>query len=148
MHILFERLEVRSPIPLISIVDATAEAIKKEGIDIVGLLGTRFTMEDGFYRGRLSSRFDLRVIVPDEDDRAELHRIIYEELCTGKVVPASRTTCVAIIDRLASEGAKGIVLGCTELPLLVHAGDVTLPLFDTTRIHAEAAADLALSSAR
>jgi aspartate racemase len=131
-------------IPFVHIADPTAEQIRASGYATVGLLGTRFTMEQEFYRGRLEGEHGLRVVVPEEDDRATVHRIIYDELCLGQIKEESRAEYRRIMARLVERGAEAIILGCTEIMLLVSAPDATVPLFDTTRLHAEAAVALAL----
>lgn len=131
-------------VPLLHIADATAEIIKQRGINKVALLGTRFTMEEDFYKGRLTEMHGIDVIVPDDNDRQTIHNIIYNELCVGEVKNSSRETYVSIIGKLAKSGAEGVILGCTEIPLLIQQSDVHLPIFDTTRIHAEAAVQFAL----
>ena len=113
---------------------------------LIGLLGTRFTMEQDFYKGRLAHKHGLYVIVPDEDERETVHQVIYEELCLGIVNPESRKQYVSIMNRLVESGAEGIILGCTEIELLVNAGDVSVSLFPTTRIHAEAAVEKAIEA--
>lgn len=145
MHKVATAIEAAVSIPLIHIADATAEAIKEVGIRRVGLLGTRFTMEEDFYRGRLSEKHGLDVLVPDADERSLVNRVIYEELCQGTVLEGSRQAYVRIIERLAEEGAQGVILGCTEIGLLIKSEDSRLPVFDTTRIHAARAVELALS---
>ena len=145
MHKMAEEVAAAIGIPLLHIADATAERIKAQGLRKVGLLGTRFTMEEDFYRGRLEQKHGLTVLIPDRADRDEVHRVIYEELVVGRIVPASRQRYIAIMERLIDQGAEGIILGCTEIGLLVKDGDVPVPLFDTTRIHAEAAVDWALA---
>jgi aspartate racemase len=145
MHRVASSIEAAVAIPLFHIADPTAAEIKRAGHSTVGLLGTRFTMEQAFYRDRLSERHGLRVIVPDSDDRATIHRIIYEELCLGVVTPDSRGEYRRIIKNLASQGAEAIILGCTEISLLVSQQDSEIPLFDTTAIHARAAAEEALA---
>ncbi|HEY0720255.1 MAG TPA: aspartate/glutamate racemase family protein [Gammaproteobacteria bacterium] len=145
MHKVAPSIEAAVAIPLLHIADPTASAIKRAGYSIVGLLGTCFTMEQPFYRDRLSQRHGLGVIVPDAKDRDIIHRIIYEELCMGIVRPESRSEYRAIMQRLASQGAEAIILGCTEISLLVNQQDSEIPLFDTTAIHARAAAEEALS---
>ena len=132
-------------IPLLHIADATAAAINAAGLGRVGLLGTRFTMEEEFYRGRLETRHDLEVLIPAAGDRRRIHEVIYDELCVGQIREESRNQYIRIIDELLSRGAEGIVLGCTEISLLVHPEHATCPLFDTTRIHALGAVDLALA---
>ena len=143
MHKVAPAMQAATDLPFLHIGDATAAAIRAVGLDCVGLLGTRFTMEQDFYRARLEAR-GIRVLVPEADDRATVHRIIYDELCLGDIRPTSRTAYLDIIGRLAAAGAQGVVLGCTEIPLLVSAGDTSLPLFDTTALHARFAADFAL----
>jgi aspartate racemase len=131
-------------IPLLHIADATAREVKARGLSRVGLLGTRFTMEEDFYRGRLATAHGLDVLVPPAEEREVVHRVIYDELCLGRIEAESRTRFVAIIEGLADRGAAGVVLGCTEIGLLVRAGDVRSPLFDTAAIHATSAALYAL----
>jgi aspartate racemase len=145
MHKVASSIEAAVTIPLLHIADPTATAIQRAGHSSVGLLGTRFTMEQAFYRDRLSERHGLRVIVPGAEDRAVVHRIIYEELCLGIVRPESRSAYRGVIDRLASQGAQAIILGCTEISLLVDQQDSRVPLFDTAAIHARMAAEAALS---
>ena len=145
MHRLADELEQRVGLPLLHIGDATGKAIADSGLHTVGLLGTRFTMEETFYAGRLAERFGIAVLVPNADERAAVDHIIYDELCHGKIKGSARRTCSRVIDRLAKQGAQGIILGCTELPLLVKQGDARVPLFDTTRIHAAAAVAMALA---
>jgi len=127
------------------IVDVTAEKIKQAGIRRVGLLGTRFTMEDDFYRGRLTGQFGLEVITPESEDRETVHRIIYEELCLGNIRTESKARLAGIMGRLGERGAEGIILGCTELGLLSSAKDSRVRLFDTTHLHALAAVEYALT---
>lgn len=146
MHKVADAVEEASGLPLIHIADAAGAAIERAGLRRAGLLGTRFTMEDDFYRVRLHERFGLEVVVPPEKDRNDVHRIIYDELCHGKVSPASRRLYLKIIAGLVDRGAEGVVLGCTEIPLLVRPQDVAIPVFDTTQLHAEAAVELALAS--
>ena len=144
MHKLADTVQAGIGIPLLHIADATAEKVKQAGRQRVGLLGTRFTMEEDFYRGRLASQFGLEVMIPDTKDRETVHRIIYEELCVGTIRPESRAQVADIMSRLVEMGAEGIILGCTELGLLIGAEDCRVPLFDTTRIHALAAVECAL----
>jgi aspartate racemase len=143
MHKVAEQIEAAIDIPLLHLGDATAAAVTAAGLDTVGLLGTAFTMEQDFYRDRLA-RHGLRVLVPDADDRAEVHRVIYEELCLGDVRDTSRKTYQAVIDRLVRSGAQGIILGCTEIELLISAADSPVPVFPTSRLHVEAAVEAAL----
>jgi aspartate racemase len=146
MHRVAPAIEQAVRIPLIHIADATAAEIRRAGISRVGLLGTRFTMEHDFYRGRLETRHGLDVIIPDEADRERIHDVIYRELCMGVVKPESRDAYRAVIERLVDRGAQGIIYGCTEISLLVGPQDSAVPVFDTTAIHARHAAELAISS--
>lgn len=145
MHKVASSIEAAVRIPLFHIADPTATEIKQAGHSTVGLLGTRFTMEQAFYRDRLSERHGLRVIVPGPEDRETVHRIIYEELCLGVVTAESRGEYRRIMGSLASQGTQAIILGCTEISLLISQQDSEVPLFDTTAIHARAAAEKALS---
>ena len=145
MHRMAGDVQAAIDIPLLHIADPTAERIRAAGVTRVGLLGTAFTMEQDFYKGRLASEHGLEVFVPDEADRAAVHRIIYEELVQGRVEPSSRETYRAVMARLVERGAEAIILGCTEIMLLVGAEDSTVPLYDTTTIHAEAAVERALA---
>ena len=148
MHRMADQVQSAVRIPLLHIADPTAERIKVQGIKRVGLLGTAFTMEQDFYKGRLQHRFGLDVLVPEADDRAIVHQIIYDELVQGRVESASRNAYGAVIARLIEGGAEAVILGCTEIMLLVKPEDSPVPLFDTTGIHAEAAVDRALSAVR
>ena len=145
MHYLADRIEDAIGVPFLHLADATADAVRREGLDRVALLGTRYTMEHDFYRGRLSSR-GIEVIVPDEPDRTAVHDVIYDELVRGVVAPASRERYLEVIDRLVERGACGVVAGCTEIELLVTGRDVDLPYFPTTRLHPDAAVAAALAS--
>ncbi|TVQ07615.1 MAG: aspartate/glutamate racemase family protein [Leptolyngbya sp. DLM2.Bin27] len=144
MHRLADDIEAQISIPLLHIADATAKAIKAQGLHRVGLLGTKFTMEEGFYCDRLRDRHGLEVVVPDAAGREVVHNLIYDELCQGVLKPESRQALLTLCQELAAAGAEGVVLGCTELELLVSEIDSPMPLFATTRIHAEAAVKLAL----
>jgi aspartate racemase len=144
MHKVADKIAARSRLPLLHIADATAERILATPVRRVGLLGTQFTMEQDFYRGRLATRFGLDVLIPTTSERTVVHRIIYDELCQGIVRDASHTLYVRIMEQLVARGAEGIILGCTEITLLVHPDDSPVPLFDTTRIHALAAVEAAL----
>ncbi|CAM1508729.1 Fc.00g055770.m01.CDS01 [Cosmosporella sp. VM-42] len=146
MHFVSHDIEKASQIPLIHIVDPTADRILKAGFTSVGLLGTRFTMEKDFYKSRLSKNYGLCVIVPNEEDRETVHSIIYTELCNGIINEESRKEYYNIISKLAKEGADCLILGCTEIGLLVDEVGSELPIFDTTKIHALAAADWAMGS--
>lgn len=143
MHIVADQVQAAVSIPLLHLADATAAAIGRDRLATVGLLGTAFTMEKSFYRDRLAGH-GLRVLVPQPDDRALVHRIIYDELCLGVINPASREAYRAVIERLVAAGAEGIVLGCTEIELLVSDDDSPVPLYPTTRLHVEAAVAEAL----
>lgn len=146
IHKLADRVQESISIPLIHIADAAAERVKGAGIGTVGLLGTRFTMEEDFYRARLALQYGIKVIIPEEYDRQIVDSVIFEELVRGRIVPASKTAYIRIMDSLVEDGAQGIILGCTEIPLLVGSEDVRVPVFDTTRIHAEAAVRFSLGS--
>ena len=143
MHILFDKLKARSPIPLLSIVDATAEAVKEAGMDKVGLLGTRFTMEKPFYVEGLRAH-GVEAIVPGDEGRAYVNGVVFHELSFGKLLPESRKGFLEIIDGLVERGAQGVILGCTEIPLLVTPEHTDVKLFDTAVIHAEKALQHAL----
>jgi aspartate racemase len=132
-------------VPLLHLVDATAEQIMSTGLKKVGLLGTKFTMEQDFYKGRLSDRFGVEVIIPGEEEREIIHQVIYNELCLGKINQISKNRFIEIINNLVDLGAEGIVLGCTEIPLLVKQEDIRVPVYNTTEIHAKAAVAFALS---
>ena len=144
MHKVAPAIEAAVRIPLLHIADPTGDAIKRAGLSCVGLLGTRFTMEQAFYRDRLRERHGLTVLIPGDDDREIVHRVIYEELCLGQVKPESRDEYRRIIAALVSQRAEGIILGCTEISLLVGPADADVPLFDTTALHAQHAAKRAL----
>jgi len=146
MHKVADDIQAGIGIPLLNIADATAEKIKADGISRVGLLGTRFTMEQDFYRGRLEQRHGLNVVVPEPEARDIVHRVIYDELCRGVIRDSSRAVYRGIIAELVKKGAQGIIAGCTEIELLVRDEDSIVPLFPTTRIHAVAAVDRALQS--
>ncbi len=144
MHKLADRIIASVNIPFLHIADATAEKIAAAGIKRIGLLGTRFTMEHDFYKGRLIQNFGLDVLVPNEADREIIHRVIYDELVQGKIVTSSREEYKRIMETLIAEGAEGIILGCTEIELLVKQNDSRVPLFPTTSIHAVSAVEYAL----
>ena len=146
MHKMADEVQQSIAIPLLHIADATAEVIQASGLQRVGLLGTRFTMEQNFYRGRLVEKYALDILVPESTDREIVHRVIYNELVLGKIVPASKAEFLRIITALAQAGAEGIILGCTEIGLLISQTDCSLQLFDTTRIHALAAVQYALKA--
>jgi len=144
MHRMADAVQEEIGIPLLHIADATAAKIKADGLRKVGLLGTRVTMEEAFFGGRLVENHGLEVLIPGERDRETVHRVIFEELVVGKVNPSSKAQYLRIIGRLVDDGAEGIILGCTEIGLLVGQGDIAVPVFDTTLIHATAAVEYAL----
>jgi aspartate racemase len=143
MHKVAPEIEQAIGIPLLHIADATAQVLKKDGVTRVGLLGTRFTMEQAFYRERLEAA-GIDVLTPDESQRDEVHRVIYEELCQGEIKPDSRHTYLDIVSSLSGRGAQAVILGCTEIGLLISQADTEVPLYDTTEIHAARAVELAL----
>lgn len=145
MHKMADEIQAAIRIPLLHIADAAGAAIQAQGLTTVGLLGTRFTMEGDFYRGRLAEKFGLQVRIPEEAGRETTHRVIYDELVKGDIREESRQAFLVVIEALQGQGAQGVILGCTEIPLLVRQADVSIPIFDTTRLHAEAAVDWALS---
>ncbi len=144
MHKLAGDIQQNISIPLLHIADATGLEIKKTTIKKIGLLGTKFTMEQDFYKGRLRDQFGFEVLIPDAADRQMVHDVIYRELCLGTIQSASKEKYKKIIDRLVAKGAEGVILGCTEISLLINQKDSSVPLFDTTKIHAAAAVDKAL----
>ena len=145
MHKVAPQIEAAIDIPLLHIADATAKALASAGIKTVGLLGTGFTMEQDFYKGRLIDQFGLQVMTPNHEDRKKVHNIIYEELCLGNLQASSRSEYLRIVDTLESQGAEAVILGCTEIGLLIKQSDTNTRLFDTTRIHAQKAVEFALS---
>lgn len=144
MHRIAQQVQSATAVPLLHIADATADAVLAAGLHQVGLLGTRFTMEQAFMRERLAAR-GITCLVPDEPGRAEVHRVIFEELCRGVVLDSSRQSLIALVQQLAAQGAQGVILGCTELTMILQPGDGGLPSFDTTALHAMAAVDFCLS---
>lgn len=144
MHKIAPQIEESIQIPLLHIADATAEVLVDEGIKTVGLLGTAFTMEQDFYKGRLSEKYGLNVLVPNERDRQIVQEIIYQELCLGKVKADSKTEYLRIIDTLSNQGAEAVILGCTEIGMLISQDDTEVRLFDTTAIHAQKALEYAI----
>jgi aspartate racemase len=145
MHKMAGEVQNSVNIPLLHIADATAEKIKEKGCKKVGLLGTRFTMEEDFYKGRLIEKHGLEVIVPNSEERQIVHDIIYNELCLGEIKETSKEQFKKVIENLVKNGADGVILGCTEIPLLIKQEDVKVLLFDTTKIHAEYAVDYAIN---
>ena len=144
MHRVAPQVEAAIGIPLLHIADATAETLVEAGIRSVGLLGTAHTMEQAFYKDRLADRYGLEVLVPQDSDRQIIHQVIYDELCLGELRPGSRSEYLRIIENLSERGAEGVILGCTEIGMLVRQTDTPVKLFDTTAIHARAAVRLAL----
>ena len=144
MHLCSEAIIKSVDIPLLHIAEATGQAIEEKGLKKIALLGTKFTMEKDFYKNILTNKFGIEVLIPNAAERAAIHEIIYEELVQGKFTPESRAIYQNIIHRLASEGAEGAILGCTEIPLLIAPNDVDIPTFNTTKIHAEKAVEWAL----
>ncbi len=145
MHKVADEVEASITIPLIHIADATGQLLKQQGVKTIGLLGTRFTMEQAFYKNRLKEKFDIDVVVPNASQRDLVHKIIYEQLCKGVICNASREAYIEIIDMLAENGAEGVILGCTEITLLIQQAHTSVCLYDTTAIHAQAAIEFALS---
>lgn len=146
MHKVAPEIAQAINIPILHIADATAEVLLQKGISTVGLLGTAFTMEEDFYKGRLSDKHGLDVLVPGKEDRELVHRVIYKELCLGNIENDSRTEYLRIIDLMARQGAEGVILGCTEIGMLVSQEDTAVPLFDTTAIHAAKAVEFAIEA--
>jgi aspartate racemase len=146
MHRVYESIEAAIAVPFLHIADPTAEALRAAGVERVGLLGTRYTMEQTFYAGRLRERFGLDTLVPDEDGRRDVHRIIYDELCHGMIDAQSREVYQRAIDEMAARGAQAVILGCTEITLLIKPEHACLPVFDTTALHAQAAVDWAIQN--
>ncbi len=144
MHLMAEEVQEKINIPLLHIADASARAVKQKELNTIGLLGTRFTMEKEFYRGRLETHHQLKVLIPDQEQREKVHQVIYEELVQGIINGDSLKIYQEVIDSLVERGAQGIVLGCTEIGLLVKPEDVLVPVFDTMEIHALAAVEAAL----
>ncbi|MFZ2486849.1 MAG: aspartate/glutamate racemase family protein [Anaerolineae bacterium] len=144
MHKVAEEIQANIKIPFLHIADATAQRVKDAGIQNIGLLGTRFTMEEEFYKGRLEQKFGLKVCVPNAQEREIIHRVIYNELVVGKIEQHSKEQYIDVMKQMVNQGAEGVILGCTEIGLLVQQEDSRVPLFDTTRIHAEAAVEYAL----
>jgi len=145
MHKVAEQVQAATNLPLIHIADATADATKQQGLTKIALLGTQFTMTEDFYKQRLIDA-SLQVLIPDTDARAEVHRIIYDELCQGQLLASSRQYYTQVINELAAQGAEGVILGCTEIGLLISQADSLIPVFDTTAIHAAAAVQFLLGN--
>lgn len=145
MHKVAEQVQAATNLPLIHIADATADAIKQQGLTKIALLGTQFTMTEDFYKQRLMDA-GVQVLIPNTDARAEVHRIIYDELCQGQLLASSRQYYMQVINELAAQGAEGVILGCTEIGLLINQADSPIPVFDTTAIHAAAAVQFLLDN--
>jgi len=145
IHKIADELEREISIPLLHVIDETAKAIKLKNLSTVGLLGTRFTMEGGFYVNRLQDRHKINVILPDKEEKDYINEAIYNEFAQGQFLNSTKSKFLQIIKKLKITGAKGIILGCTEIPLLINSKDVDVPLFDTLKIHLEAAVKFALS---
>ncbi|MBB5519848.1 aspartate/glutamate racemase family protein [Amphiplicatus metriothermophilus] len=148
MHRCAPAIEASGAAPLIHIADATAAALKAAGVGRPALFATRYTMEEPFLRERIAEKADAEIIIPSKDHRDAIHRVIYEELCRGVVSPASKRAFLKIVEDVRKDGADGVILGCTEIGMLLKAGDIDLPLFDTAAIHVEACLDYALGGAR
>lgn len=146
MHKMFTQVEESVRIPVLHILDATADAIKSKGVNKVGLLGTKFTMEQEFYKERLMRVHEIAVIIPNPQDMEKINKIIYEELCRGKIKESSKELLKQIIEKLVDQGAEGIVLGCTELPLLIKKEDSSVPIFDTCSLHAKKAVEISIET--
>ncbi|NAZ91054.1 aspartate/glutamate racemase family protein [Vibrio toranzoniae] len=146
MHKVVPEIEEKITIPILHIADTTAQKLIEQGVQKVGLLGTTFTMEQDFYKGRLTDKFGIDVVIPDESDRKQVHNIIYQELCRGEIKEESRVVYHQIIEKLSQQGAEAVILGCTEIALLIQQQHTDVPLFDTTAIHAEAAVRLAIGA--
>ena len=144
MHKMADDVQDNINIPLLHLVDTTADKIKQNRLRKVGLLGTNFTMEEDFYKGRLMNKYGLDVIIPNEKDRQIIHQVIYQELCLGNIKKSSKDQYIEIINKLIESGAEAVILGCTEIQLLIQQEDVKVPLYDTTTIHAEAAVEYSL----
>jgi aspartate racemase len=144
MHLMADEVQGALRIPVLHIVDVTAEAVKANGQKCVGLLGTKFTMERDFYKGRLSDKHGLEVLIPSAEERQVVHDILYSELCMGEIKELSKEKFKSVIQNLVDRGAQGVILGCTEIPLIVSQDDYAIPVYDTTTLHAQAAVDLAL----
>ena len=145
MHKVMPEIEQKITVPILHIADTTAQKLLEQGVKKVGLLGTAFTMEQDFYKGRLTDKFGIDVVVPDENERKQVHDIIYQKLCRGEIKEESRVIYSQVIEKLSQQGAEAVILGCTEIALLIQQQHTDVPLFDTTAIHAEAAVSLATS---
>ncbi|XPF93514.1 aspartate/glutamate racemase family protein [Colwellia sp. RE-S-Sl-9] len=142
MHKVADEIQANISIPILHIADATAAKLVSDGVTKVGLLGTRFTMEQDFYKSRLINKFGIKVVVPNDDERTIVHNVIYNELCKGEIKPDSKEQYIAIVNNLFEQGAQAVILGCTEIALLIQQKDTDVPLYDTTEIHAASAVEL------
>jgi aspartate racemase len=145
MHKTADDVQAQVHIPVINIIDVTGEKVKQKGYKKVGLLGTKYTMEQDFYKGKLETKYNLTIIVPNQTERDYIHSVIFDELAVGEIKDESRQNFKRIIQELADQGAEGVILGCTEIPLLIQQKDVNITVFDTTVLHAQAAANFALN---
>ncbi len=148
MHKVADQIDASISIPILHIADATAEKLTADGIKRVGLLGTKFTMEQDFYKKRITDKYDIEVLVPNEQEQDIVHDVIYNELCLGKINPESKTKYLTIVGHLFSAGAEAVILGCTEIALLIQQQDTDVPLYDTTEIHASAAVAIATNDTK
>ncbi|MFW9901080.1 MAG: aspartate/glutamate racemase family protein [Candidatus Thorarchaeota archaeon] len=146
MHKIADKIQEEITIPLIHVVDVTAQAIKSKGINKVGLLGTKFTMEGTFYKEKMVKKYNIETIIPDQEERDYIHNVIYNELAQGLLLDSTKKRMLKIIENLILQGAQGIIFGCTEIPLLIKKEDVAIPVFDTLKIHLSAALDFALTN--
>ncbi len=144
IHKFYDEIQTNVNVPVLHIADAAGEVIKRKGLKKIGLLGTRFTMQEDFYKVRLKEKYDIDTVIPDEVDRQSIHKIIFDELAYSNIVKESKDKLTLIIKDLVSKGAEGIILGCTELPMIIKQEDIVIPVFDTLKIHAEAAVEEAL----
>ncbi|WP_285162651.1 aspartate/glutamate racemase family protein [Shewanella goraebulensis] len=146
MHNVYDDIVDKTALPILHIADATAEQLTIDGVKTIGLLGTGFTMQQDFYKGRLRDKYNINVIVPSASEQKMVHKVIYDELCKGKILADSKLAYLAVIDKLFEQGAEAIILGCTEIALLINQSDTNITLYDTTTIHAKAAVELALNN--
>ncbi|GIU53235.1 aspartate/glutamate racemase family protein [Shewanella sp. KT0246] len=146
MHNVYDDIVDKTALPILHIADATAEQLTIDGVKTIGLLGTGFTMQQDFYKGRLRDKYNINVIVPSASEQKMVHKVIYDELCKGKIIADSKLAYLAVIDKLFEQGAEAIILGCTEIALLINQSDTNITLYDTTTIHAKAAVELALNN--
>lgn len=148
IHLVSHQIEAATTLPFLHIAEATGDAVQRAGLQKVGLLGTRFTMEKDFYTKILQDRYGLQVVIPSKMERQTVHDLIYDEMVKGRFTEHAKQSCLRIIDNLERQGAQGVILGCTELPILLSPSEVAIPIFDTTRIHVEKAMDFALAKVK